>query len=199
MRLRAALVLAAAVAAATGCGGSHGAKTTSTKAAPAKAVPAKAVPADAVVGTSEGTFTIRLDPKDSPHLVASFERLARSGFYNGLIFHRIVPGFVIQGGDPTGTGSGGPGYTTTDPPPANARYTLGVAAMAKTQTEAAGTAGSQFFVVTARDAQLPPDYALLGKVISGLPVVERIGKLGDPQTGQPTKKVTIEKITIRPT
>jgi peptidyl-prolyl cis-trans isomerase B (cyclophilin B) len=184
LRLAAALL---AVLALAGCGGGGG-----KKAAPGPTA------ADAVVKTSEGTFTIRLDVADSPNAVASFEKLAKKGFFKGTIFHRIVPGFVIQGGDPTGTGNGGPGYTTTDPPPTNAKYTHGVVAMAKTATEAPGTAGSQFFVVTAQDAQLPPDYALLGKVVSGLDVVDRIGKLGNPTTEQPTKRVVIESVTIRP-
>jgi cyclophilin family peptidyl-prolyl cis-trans isomerase len=186
--MRAALVLAAVVALA-GCGGSGsggGSGTTTT-----------AAPADAVVKTSEGTFAIRLDAKDSPHTVASFEKLARKGFFDGTIFHRIVPGFVIQGGDPSGSGSGGPGYTTTDPPPADARYTKGVVAMAKTSQQPAGTAGSQFFVVTGADAGLPPEYALLGKVVSGMDVVEKIGELGDPQTERPTKRVVVESISIR--
>ena len=147
--------------------------------------------------TSEGTFTIRLDREDSPHAVASFEKLARKGYFDGTIFHRIVPGFVIQGGDPTGTGTGGPGYTTTDPPPADARYTKGTVAMAKTAAEPAGAAGSQFFVVTGEDAQLPPEYALLGHVVSGMDVVERIGRLGDPQTEQPTRRVVVDRVTIR--
>jgi cyclophilin family peptidyl-prolyl cis-trans isomerase len=160
-------------------------------------LPATAAPADAVVKTREGTFAIRLDAKDSPHTVASFEKLARKGFFDGTIFHRIVPGFVIQGGDPSGSGSGGPGYTTTDPPPADARYTKGVVAMAKTSQQPAGTAGSQFFVVTGADAGLPPEYALLGKVVSGMDVVEKIGELGDPQTERPTKRVVVESISIR--
>ena len=123
-------------------------------------------------------------------------KLARSGFYDGTIFHRIVPGFVIQGGDPTQSGSGGPGYKTVDKPPADARYTRGVVAMAKTGAEAAGTSGSQFFVVTADDAQLPPDYAIVGKVVDGLDVVERIGELGDANQ-QPTQNVVISKVTVK--
>jgi cyclophilin family peptidyl-prolyl cis-trans isomerase len=115
---------------------------------------------------------------------------------DGLAFHRIVPGFVIQGGDPNGDGSGGPGYTTVDTPPSDAKYTKGVVAMAKSAAEAPGTSGSQFFVVTAADAQLPPDYALLGKVTKGLDVVERIGQLGDPATELPTKRVVIQKATL---
>jgi len=154
--------------------------------------------ADAVVKTSEGSFTIRLDDKTSPNTVGSFEKLARKGFFNGTIFHRIVPGFVIQGGDPTGTGTGGPGYTTVDVPPADTRYLHGTVAMAKTSQQPPGTAGSQFFVVTGADAGLPPQYAVLGKVVSGLAVVDRIGRLGDPQTEQPTKRVTVHMITIEP-
>jgi peptidyl-prolyl cis-trans isomerase B (cyclophilin B) len=158
----------------------------------------KPVAADAVVTTSEGAFTIQLDAKDSPNTVGSFEQLARKGFFDGTIFHRIVPGFVIQGGDPTGKGTGGPGYTTTDAPPSDARYTHGVVAMAKTADEPAGTSGSQFFVVTGADAGLPPDYALLGRVVKGIAIVDRIGKLGDPQTEQPTKRVVVRHIAIQP-
>lgn len=152
------------------------------------------------VDTNCGQFAFRLDVRDSPNTTAAFAGLVKQGFFNGLMFHRIVPGFVIQGGDPTGTGSGGPGFSTLDPPPRNADYTLGTVAMAKTQTEPAGAAGSQFFVVTGRDAQLPPDYALLGKVTKGLDVVERIGRLGNPQdpNGTPTQTVVMKKVTVSP-
>ncbi len=148
--------------------------------------------------TSEGSFSFDLDVKDSPNTTASFASLVRKGFFDGLTFHRIVPNFVIQGGDPNGDGTGGPGYTTVDAPPANTKYTEGVVAMAKTAAEPPGTAGSQFFVVTGPDAaSLTPDYAVLGKVTSGLDVVEKIGKLdADPNTGQPSKRVTIEKATL---
>jgi peptidyl-prolyl cis-trans isomerase B (cyclophilin B) len=148
------------------------------------------------VVTNLGTFTIQLDVKDSPCVTASFASLVRKGFFDGTIFHRIVPGFVIQGGDPTGTGTGGPGYTVRDVPPANTRYTKGVVAMAKTATEPRGTAGSQFFVVTAPDARLPPDYALLGKVTKGSKVVERIGRLGNPATERPTRRVAVLHMTV---
>jgi peptidyl-prolyl cis-trans isomerase B (cyclophilin B) len=151
----------------------------------------------AVFRTTEGSFTVALDARHSPCTTASFVALTRRGYFEGTIFHRIVPGFVIQGGDPTGTGSGGPGYTTRDRPPANTRYTRGVVAMAKAQAEPPGTAGSQFFVVTGSDARLPPDYALLGRVVRGLAVVERIGRLGDPATEQPTRRVRIRRVTIR--
>ena len=149
-----------------------------------------------VVKTNKGDFTFDLATDTSPCTTASFAGLVRKGFFDGLTFHRIVPGFVIQGGDPNGDGTGGPGYTTVDPPPADAKYTKGVVAMAKTAAEPPGTAGSQFFVVTGADIGLPPDYALLGKVTSGMDVVEKIGKLGDPATEQPTKRVVIEKATI---
>ncbi len=122
---------------------------------------------DVVVTTNCGSFTIRIDQKSAPATGASFVSLARTGFFDDTVFHRIVPGFVIQGGDPTGRGTGGPGYSTVDPPKADARYVKGVVAMAKTAAEPAGTAGSQFFVVTAQDAGLPPEYAILGKVVAG--------------------------------
>ena len=146
-----------------------------------------------VFTTNKGAFTVELDAKTAPCAGGSMLQLAKKGFFNGTIFHRIVPGFVIQGGDPTGTGTGGPGYKTSDTPPENARYTKGVVAMAKTMDEAPGTAGSQFFVVTGADVGLPPDYAILGKVVDGLDVVEKIGKLGGPDE-RPTQRVEIESV-----
>jgi peptidyl-prolyl cis-trans isomerase B (cyclophilin B) len=147
--------------------------------------------------TSCGSFTIRLSVKASPHLAASFVSLARSRFYNDTIFHRIIPGFVIQGGDPTASGTGGPGYSTVDPPPQKLKYTRGIVAMAKTSAEPAGTSGSQFFVVTGDASFLPPDYALLGKVVKGIDVVARIGKLGThSEQGTPTRIVVVRTIAI---
>jgi peptidyl-prolyl cis-trans isomerase B (cyclophilin B) len=145
--------------------------------------------------TNCGTFTVTLDQKASPNAVASLVSLAKHGFFNDTFFHRIVPGFVIQGGDPTGSGTGGPGYETHDKVAANASYAHGVVAMAKTGAEPAGTAGSQFFVVTGQDAGLPPDYAVVGKVTSGLDVVDRIGQFGDPNQ-QPTVAVVISKVDV---
>jgi peptidyl-prolyl cis-trans isomerase B (cyclophilin B) len=149
------------------------------------------------VKTNLGTFAFTLDVKDSPCTTSSFAALARKGFFDGLIFHRIVPGFVIQGGDPKGNGMGGPGYSVVDTPPADAKYTRGVVAMAKTSSEPAGTSGSQFFVVTGADVGLPPDYALLGKVTQGLDVVEHIGTLGNAAE-KPTRRVVIQKMTVSP-
>jgi cyclophilin family peptidyl-prolyl cis-trans isomerase len=145
--------------------------------------------------TSEGNFKIALDRDKAPCTSASFVGLTEKGFFNGLKFHRIVPGFVIQGGDPQGDGTGGPGYSTVDEPPDDARYTKGVVAMAKTMTDPRGTAGSQFFIVTADDAGLPPDYAVLGEVVDGVDVVEKIGKLGGPDE-RPTKDVVIESVEV---
>ncbi len=145
--------------------------------------------------TSCGTFVVTLDLDSAPASAASLVSLAKSGFFDDTIFHRVVPGFVIQGGDPTQTGTGGPGYKTVDAPAAGTRYTKGVVAMAKTETEPAGTAGSQFFVVTGDDVGLPPDYAVVGKVTDGLDVVERIDALGDPATEQPLQPVVIHSVT----
>ncbi|HEY3183031.1 MAG TPA: peptidylprolyl isomerase [Gaiellaceae bacterium] len=146
--------------------------------------------------TNCGDFTIWLDVRNAPATTASLVSLARRGYFDHTLFHRIVPGFVIQGGDPTASGTGGPGYKTVDKPPASARYRHGIVAMAKTQTEPAGTSGSQFFVVTGKDVGLPADYAVVGKVTKGLDVVDRIGALGDPTTEQPTETVEIEKATV---
>ena len=132
--------------------------------------------------TNCGEFTIALDPAASPNTVASFVALAEDGFFDDTVFHRIVPGFVIQGGDPTATGTGGPGYQTVDPPAPSTQYPFGTVAMAKCAAEAPGTSGSQFFVVTAPDAQLPPEYAVIGTVTEGSDVVMKIGTLGDPST-----------------
>jgi cyclophilin family peptidyl-prolyl cis-trans isomerase len=149
----------------------------------------------AVVQTSCGSFDIALDTKRAPKTANSFAYLAEKGFYDDLTFHRIVPGFVIQGGDPLGTGTGGPGYTVVEKPPANLAYTKGTVAMAKSSAQPPGSSGSQFYVVTGADAGLPPEYALVGKVDKGLGVVERIGKLGTPSE-KPKQTVLIEKITI---
>jgi len=147
--------------------------------------------------TNLGAFSFRLDVEDSPCTTSSFAALVRKRFFDGTRFHRIVPGFVIQGGDPTATGTGGPGYTVVDVPPANALYTKGVVAMAKSGPEPPGTSGSQFFIVTGDDAGLPPEYAILGVITKGLRVVERIGRLGDANE-HPTRRIVVLRMTLTP-
>jgi cyclophilin family peptidyl-prolyl cis-trans isomerase len=150
-----------------------------------------------VFETSCGDFEVTLDQEGAPETSASLVSLASAGFYDSTIVHRVVPGFVVQGGDPTGTGSGGPGYSTTDVPPDDASYTRGVVAMAKTELEPPGTAGSQWFVVTKGDAGLPPDYAIVGEVTSGSDTVQRIEALGDVTTQQPSQPVVVERVSVR--
>jgi cyclophilin family peptidyl-prolyl cis-trans isomerase len=145
--------------------------------------------------TSCGAFTITLDPAQAPKTAASLVALANAGYFDDTIFHRVVPGFVIQGGDPTQRGDGGPGYSTVDAPPSDAAYTQGVVAMAKTQVEAPGTSGSQFFVVTGEDAGLPPDYAIVGEVTDGMDAVLRIDALGVGD-GPPSQPVVVNTVTV---
>jgi peptidyl-prolyl cis-trans isomerase B (cyclophilin B) len=150
-----------------------------------------------VVETNCGSFTIELDQQSAPKTAPSLVALARDGFYDDTIIHRVVPSFVIQGGDPTGTGMGGPGYQTVDRPARDAKYARGVVAMAKSGADPPGAAGSQFFVVTAEDAGLPPEYAIVGKVTSGLiDTVQKIDHLGSAQTEQPSQTVLIRRIRV---
>ncbi len=143
--------------------------------------------------TSKGTLTIALDPIAAPRTVNSFVFLARYHYYEGVVFHRIIPGFVLQGGDPTGRGTGGPGYQFADELPAAGRYELGSLAMANAGPN---TNGSQFFVISGPDGmRLPPSYSLFGKVVSGLDVVATIDAIGT-SSGKPKETVTIESVTI---
>jgi peptidyl-prolyl cis-trans isomerase B (cyclophilin B) len=152
----------------------------------------------AAVSTNCGDFEITLDAKRAPVTGGNFKYLADQKLFDGTTFHRIVKDFVIQGGDPKGTGEGGPGYTVVEAPPKSLEYSKGVVAMAKTQTDPPGASGSQFFVVTGDGAaQLPADYALLGKVTSGMDAVDKInGIQADSNTGQPAFTVVIESITV---
>ena len=147
----------------------------------------------ATMVTSKGTMEILLDALGAPITVNSFVFLARWHYYDGIIFHRVIPGFVLQGGDPTGTGKGGPGYRFNDELPKPGRYELGSLAMANSGPH---TNGSQFFVISGPDgARLPPLYALFGKVVKGLDVVEAINGFGTP-SGTPRERVVIESVTI---
>jgi len=140
-----------------------------------------------VFETNCGSFTVTLDAEDAPQTAASFEYMANEGVYDSVGFQRIAPGFVVQGGDPTGTQSGDAGYSITEKPPADVAYTKGLVAMAKGSVEPPGASGSQFFVVTGADAGLPPDYAVVGEVTEGLETIEKIEAVGtsDPSGDGP--------------
>jgi peptidyl-prolyl cis-trans isomerase B (cyclophilin B) len=148
--------------------------------------------------TNCGPIEIELAVRQAPHTTASFAYLVNQGFYDNLTFHRVAADFVIQGGDPNGDGSGGPGYTIVEPPPANLRYTRGTVAMAKTGTDPAGASGSQFFIVTAREAPLPAQYALVGRVVAGMSSVDAISALrtDPPQDGAPVDPVVISSAKL---
>ncbi|HVF12922.1 MAG TPA: peptidylprolyl isomerase [Actinomycetota bacterium] len=157
----------------------------------------------AVMETSCGTIEIELADDTSPNTVNSFVFLARQGFYDGLVFHRIVKDFAVQGGDPKGDGTGGPNYKTVDAPPAGFKYEEGVVAMAKGGQEPPGTAGSQFFLVPGPGAAtLPADYGVLGKVIKGDDALAKLNEIettdgGGGEKSKPVNPVYIIKITIR--
>jgi peptidyl-prolyl cis-trans isomerase B (cyclophilin B) len=156
------------------------------------------------IRTNCGSFTITLDVSGAPRTASSFAALVKRGFYDRLTFHRIAAGpsgapFVIQGGDPLGNGLGGPGYSVREKPPASTKYTKYMVAMAKTASEPAGTSGSQFFVVTAADAGLPADYAIVGKVSSGKDVVDRIASVPTGNNEQPIVPIVIQKATLQGT
>jgi len=145
--------------------------------------------------TSCGSFTVTLDTELAPNTAASLVALAEAGYFDETIFHRVVPGFVIQGGDPTQSGSGGPGYSTVDVPPSDSTYAKGTVAMAKSPAEAPGTAGSQFFVVTTDGTGLTPDYAIVGEVTDGIDTIDRIAALGVAD-GPPSQPVVISSVTV---
>jgi peptidylprolyl isomerase len=143
--------------------------------------------------TTKGTMTIALDPIGAPITTNNFVFLARWHYFDGIVFHRVIPGFVVQGGDPTGSGTGGPGYRFGDELPKPGRYELGSLAMANAGPD---TNGSQFFIISGpQGASLPPKYSLFGKVVSGLDVVAAIDAIGTP-SGTPAERVKIERVTI---
>jgi peptidylprolyl isomerase len=147
----------------------------------------------ATMVTSKGSMTIALDPVAAPRTVNNFVFLARYHYFDGIVFHRVIPGFVLQGGDPTATGTGGPGYKFADELPPPGRYELGSLAMANAGPD---TNGSQFFVISGPDGiALPPKYSLFGKVVAGLDTVAAIDAIGT-RSGKPQEDVTIESVTI---
>jgi cyclophilin family peptidyl-prolyl cis-trans isomerase len=144
--------------------------------------------------TNKGTVVIALDPAIAPKTVNNFVFLARWHYYDGVPFHRIIPGFVIQGGDPTGRGTGGPGYKFEDELPKPGRYEMGSLAMANAGPN---TNGSQFFIISGPDGmRLPPQYSLFGKVVKGLEVVQALNDIGSPGAGTPREPVHMETVTI---
>jgi cyclophilin family peptidyl-prolyl cis-trans isomerase len=150
---------------------------------------------EAVVTTDNGEFTIAVDPESAPVAANNFVFLARNQYFDDTVCHRIIPNFVVQCGDPTATGTGGPGYTIVDEPPAAGQYRVGSIAMAK--TAAPDSAGSQFFIITGSDgAALPPEYALFGQVTDGFETtVEAMAAAGSPD-GTPSEPIRIRSIRI---
>lgn len=150
----------------------------------------------AVVTTNQGEFTIELDPESAPVAANNFVFLARNLYYDDTPCHRIIPSFVVQCGDPTGTGTGGPGYTIVDEPPAPGQYQLGSIAMAKRADP--DSAGSQFFIVIGPNGEaLPPEYALFGQVVDGFDTtVAAMAAAGTPGDGVPSEPIQIESIRI---
>ena len=146
------------------------------------------------VSTSMGELVIALDAVAAPKTVNNFVFLARQGFYDGVIFHRIIQGFMCQGGDPDGTGRGGPGYKFEDELPKPGRYEVGSIAMANAGPN---TNGSQFFIVSGPSGvRLPPQYSLFGKVVKGLEVVDAMEKVKTGGGDRPVDDVVINKISI---
>lgn len=172
------------LAAAAGCPASTLTRVNNLtwKAAPAMTIN-KAATYYAHFVTTAGSFVVKLDASTAPITTNNFIFLADHKFYNCVIFHRVIPGFVVQGGDPTGTGSGGPGYTIPDeyPKTGNPTYPLYSVAMANESTPHTG--GSQFFIVTGKSGEsLAPSYSLFGRVVSGMNVVMKISSEGNPST-----------------
>jgi cyclophilin family peptidyl-prolyl cis-trans isomerase len=148
----------------------------------------------ATMSTTKGDLELHLDHLAAPTTVNSFVFLARWHYFDGIVFHRVIPGFVLQGGDPTGTGTGGPGYRFDDELPKAGRYEIGSLAMANSGPN---TNGSQFFIISGPEGvRLPPLYSLFGKVVSGLDVVQSINDIGT-SSGQPRERVLIESVTIK--
>ncbi|HIU64071.1 MAG TPA: peptidylprolyl isomerase [Candidatus Avacidaminococcus intestinavium] len=141
-----------------------------------------------------GSFEVKLATETAPITSANFIKLAKSGFYDGLIFHRIIDDFMIQGGDPTGTGMGGPGYTIKDEFSSQLKHdAAGVLSMANSGSN---TGGSQFFITLKATPWLDGKHAVFGKVTKGLEVVKTIGKVQTGQNDRPIKDVIIKKVTI---
>ncbi|MEA3076196.1 MAG: hypothetical protein QOF60_1104 [Actinomycetota bacterium] len=148
----------------------------------------------ATMATSLGELVIALDAVQAPKTVNNFVFLAREGFYDGVVFHRVISGFVVQGGDPTGTGRGGPGYRFEDELPRRGQYELGSLAMANAGPN---TNGSQFFIISGPSGVgLPPQYSLFGKVVKGLDIVDQMEKVATGPGDKPVDDVVIHSVTV---
>src|SRR5215213_6001139 len=148
----------------------------------------------ATMDTSMGELVIALDPLKAPKTVNNFVFLALNHYYDGVVIHRIINGFVCQGGDPTGTGRGGPGYRFEDELPKGGQYEIGSVAMANAGPN---TNGSQFFLISGPSgAQLPPLYSLFGKVVKGLDVVDAMQKVATGGGDRPKEDVVINSVTV---
>lgn len=160
----------------------------------------KANPTASIVVKDYGTIELELYPEIAPNTVNNFISLANSGFYDGLTFHRIIDGFMIQGGDPEGNGTGGPGYSIAGEFSSNGytendlKHTDGVLSMARARSK--DSAGSQFFIMVGDYNNLDGEYAAFGKVISGLDIVKSISKVTTDNNDKPKKEVVIESITV---
>lgn len=144
--------------------------------------------------TNHGTFTAEMFEDVAPKTAGNFLKLAREGYYDGIVFHRVIKGFMIQGGDPTGTGTGGPGYTIPDEfAPGLAHTQTGTFSMANSGPN---TGGSQFFITLAATPWLDGKHAIFGRVTAGLDIVEKIGVVDTKHGDRPKKDIVMEKVTV---
>ena len=144
------------------------------------------------VETNKGTFVIELFDDKAPITAGNFKKLVGEGFYDGVIFHRVIDGFMIQGGDPDGDGTGGPGYKFNDEP-FEGEYIRGTVAMANSGPN---TGGSQFFITLAATPWLDGKHTIFGKVVEGMDIVEAIGHTKTGAQDRPVENVVMEKVTI---
>jgi cyclophilin family peptidyl-prolyl cis-trans isomerase len=154
-------------------------------------LPAEQVNKKVRIKTNKGDIVIQVSHDQGPRAASNFVYLAQRGFYNGTIFHRVIDGFMIQGGDPTGTGMGGPGYQFANDP-VKSPYSDGVVAMANAGVD---TNGSQFFIMV-KDNPLPPNYSVFGKVVEGLDVAHAIAKVSTDDADRPTQEVKMLAVTV---
>jgi len=178
-----AMMLVGAVATLSGCGKKPSQPPVDTRTMPV-----------ATVETNMGTFSFVMYPGDAPNTVQNFIKLANQGFYNGTIFHRVIKRFMIQGGDPTGTGTGGPGYTIKAEFN-DRKHLVGTVSMARSGDP--DSAGSQFFICVAPSPHLNGQYTAFGEVIEGIDVVLAIGEVKTGENDRPLEDVVMNKVTVQ--